>query len=255
MSIETKEGQIEEKKIDVSEDVDVLFNGEELSEEFKSKAKAIFEAAVHAKVEEQTSALKEEFDTQLVEQSKQFAESLVEKIDDYLEYVVSNWMEENKLAIDYNIKSEMSEDFMVGLKNLFTEHYVDIPEEKVDALEEFAEKVNSLEEELDQAITIKNALSQEISEYKKERISIEVSENLSEIQYAKLKSLAEHIEYISEEDYREKLQLTKKKYFGVKEEESISENRGLESAEGLDESFSPSMDRYVQRLSQLAKKS
>ena len=123
---------------DISSEVESLFAGDDLSEDYKTKAKAIFEAAVNAKIEERTSALEEEFENKLEEELVSFSEGLVSKMDEYLEYVVSEWMEENKLAVERGIKAEMVEDFMVGLKNLFTEHYVEIPEEKVDVVEAFA---------------------------------------------------------------------------------------------------------------------
>lgn len=252
MTTENKE-VLEEKK-DINEDVDSLFSGEELSEEFKAQAKAIFEAAVSAKVEASTKEIQEKFDAKLEEETSAFAESLVDKLDEYLEYVVENWMEDNKVAIQHSIKTEMAEDFMTGLKNLFMEHYVDIPEEQVSVVEEYSQKIERLQEELDSAISAKSDLSREIAEYKKEIISSEISEGLSEVQMAKLKSLAEHIEFVSEEDYKSKLLLTKKKYFDIKEEETVSESKGLDSIENLDESFSPVMNRYVQNLSRIVKK-
>lgn len=255
MGIEEKQTEVlDEKKVGLSEDVDTLFAGEELSEEFKSKAKAIFEAAVAAKIEEQTAALEEQFNQKLEEQTTEFAESLVDKIDEYLEYVVENWMQENKVAIEKALKVEMAEDFMVGLKNLFTEHYIDLPEEKVDVIEGYEEQMTRIKRELDEAIAAKAELAESVVEFKKEKIAQEVSEGLSEVQSAKLKSLAEHIEFVSEEDYTEKLQLTKKKYFDVKEEETVSESKGLDSVENLDEAFSPVMSRYVQNLSRIVKK-
>lgn len=254
MGTENKEEVLEVKK-SVSEDVDALFSGEELSEEFKTQAKAIFEAAVAAKVEEQSKTLEEEFAKKLEEQTTEFATTLVDKIDSYMDYVVENWMEENKVAIERAVKIEMAEDFMVGLKNLFAEHYVDLPEESADIVEEYAQKVEKLQEELDTAISSRTELVEQLQEYAKQRIASEISEGLSEVQIAKLMSLAEHIEFVSEDDYREKLQLTKKKYFTVKEEEeTVSESKGLDSVENLDEAFSPVMSRYVQSLSKIVKK-
>lgn len=254
MGTENKEEVLEVKK-SVSEDVDALFSGEELSEEFKTQAKAIFEAAVAAKVEEQSKTLEEEFAKKLEEQTTEFATTLVDKIDSYMDYVVENWMEENKVAIERAVKIEMAEDFMVGLKNLFAEHYVDLPEESADIVEEYAQKVEKLQEELDTAISSRAELVEQLQEYAKQRIASEISEGLSEVQIAKLMSLAEHIEFVSEDDYREKLQLTKKKYFTVKEEEeTVSESKGLDSVENLDEAFSPVMSRYVQSLSKIVKK-
>ena len=193
-----EDSTIEEKKLDVDTDINAIFSGESLSEEFKTNAKVIFEAAITAKVEEAKTALEEEYATKLETEVASINENLVTKVDEYLEYVVSEWMEENKLAIEKGIKSELVEDFMIGLKNLFTEHYVDIPEDKVNVVEEFAEKVETLESELDKVVTENANLNAQIGVYKKDQIVSEVSEGLSEVQFAKLKSLAEGIEFVSE---------------------------------------------------------
>jgi hypothetical protein len=203
----------EEIKVDVSEDINAIFSGENLSEEFRANAKAIFEAAVVAKVNEQIEKLDTEYATKLEEETTAINENLVAKVDEYLEYVVSEWMEENKLSIESGIKAEIVEDFMTGLKNLFVEHYIDIPEEKVDMVEELAAKVETLEGELDKVVTENVNLNGQIGNYKKETILAQVSEGLTDVQSAKLKSLAENIEFVSEQDYKEKLNLTKKKYF------------------------------------------
>lgn len=255
MTVENKENEVEKKV--VNEDVEALFSGEELSEEFKTQAKAIFEAAVLAKVEEAKAELQEQVEEAIKEQTEQFAETLVTKVDEYLEYVVAEWMEENKVAVESGLKAQLAEDFMVGLKNLFTEHYVDIPEESVEVVESLAEKVQSLEKELDTAISTNSSLSEELNAYKKEIIIAEASEDLSEVQSAKLKSLAENIEYVSEEDYVQKILLTKKKYFveSKESEDSVSvKTQSLDSEESLDESFSPVMSHYVQSISRNVKK-
>lgn len=255
MSIENKE-QLEEKKSSMTEDVDTLFSGEGLSEEFKTQAKAIFEAAVLAKVKEVEADLQEKAELEIQEKTKEISENLVSKIDDYLDYVVSEWMEENRVAVQSGLKAEMVEDFMVGLKNLFVEHYIDIPEEKADVIEGLAEKVDSLQKDLDEAITERSSLIEQLNSYKKQQLATEVSEGLSEVQAAKLFSLAENIEFVSESDYREKLLLTKKKYFESKDAEEPAAPIGtsLDSEESLDESFSPVMSRYVQSISRIVKK-
>lgn len=243
---------VEENKVDVT-DVDSLFSGEDLSEEFKNSAKAIFEAAILAKVGEEKAKLEEEFATKLAEETEKINDNLVTKVDEYLEYVVGEWMEENKLAIEKGIRAEIAEDFMIGLKNLFTEHYIDIPEEKVDVVEELSNKVETLEKELDKVVTENSNLNGAISGYKKEQIIIQVSEGLSEVQTAKLKSLAENIEYVSEQDYKEKLELTKKKYF--EEDKNDAESTSVsDETSSLDESYSPVMARYVQGISRTLKK-
>ena len=250
-----EDSTIEEKKLDVDTDINAIFSGESLSEEFKNNAKVIFEAAITAKVEEAKTALEEEYATKLETEVASINENLVTKVDEYLEYVVSEWMEENKLAVEKGIKAELVEDFMIGLKNLFTEHYVDIPEDKVNVVEEFAEKVETLESELDKVVTENANLNAQIGVYKKDQIVSEVSEGLSEVQFAKLKSLAEGIEFVSEQDYKEKLLLTKKKYFDEKTEETVKKVAPMDDdISSLEESFSPVMSHYVQNISRTLKK-
>lgn len=249
------ESIVEEKKLDVETDINAIFSGESLSEEFKTNAKAIFEAAILAKIEEAKTALEEEYATKLETEVASINENLVTKVDEYLEYVVTEWMEENKLAIEKGIKAELVEDFMVGLKNLFTEHYVDIPDEKVNVVEEFAEQVETLETELDKAVTEVANLNAQLNGYKKEKIVNEVSEGLSEVQSAKLKSLAENIEFVSVEDYKEKLSLTKKKYFEESTQDVVKKAAPLdEETSSLEESYSPVMSHYVQNISRTLKK-
>lgn len=246
---------IEEKKLDVDTDINAIFSGESLSEEFKTNAKVIFEAAITAKVEEAKIALQEEYAEKLETEVASINENLVTKVDEYLEYVVGEWMEENKLAVETGIKAELVEDFMIGLKNLFTEHYVDIPEDKINVVEEFAEKVETLESELDKVVTENANLNAQIGIYKKDQIVSEVSEGLSEIQFAKLKSLAEGIEFVSEQDYKEKLLLTKKKYFDDTTEETVKKVAPMDDdISSLEESFSPVMSHYVQNISRTLKK-
>jgi hypothetical protein len=255
MTEQVKQDSTIEEKLNVDADINAIFSGESLSEEFKTNAKVIFEAAISAKVAEVTIALEEEYATKLETEVNSINENLVTKVDEYLEYVVTEWMEENKLAIEKGIKAELAEDFMIGLKNLFTEHYVDIPEEKVDVVEQFAEQVETLESELDKVVTENANLNAQLSGYKKEKIVSEVSEGLSEVQSAKLKSLAEGIEFVSEEDYKEKLSLTKKKYFEESVQDTVKKSAPLdEDTSTLEESFSPVMSHYVQNISRTLKK-
>jgi hypothetical protein len=251
-----KEKMMKEKKhAKMKEDIDAIFSGESLSEEFKNNAKVIFEAAIFAKVEEATTALEEEYAEKLETEVASINENLVTKVDEYLEYVVTEWMEENKLAIEKGIKAELAEDFMIGLKNLFTEHYVDIPEDKVDVVEEFAEQVEVLESELDKAVTEVANLNAQINIFKKEHIVSEVSEGLSEVQFAKLKSLAEGIEFVSEQDYKEKLLLTKKKYFDGSSQDTVKKAAPMDDdVSTIEESFTPVMNHYVQNISRTLKK-
>ena len=251
-----KEKMMKEKKqAKVKEDIDAIFSGESLSEEFKNNAKAIFEAAIFAKVDEAVTVLEEEYATKLEAEVTSINENLVTKVDEYLEYVVTEWMEENKLAVEKGIKAELAEDFMIGLKNLFTEHYVDIPEDKVNVVEEFAEQVEVLESELDKAVTENANLNAQISVYKKEQVVSEVSEGLSEVQSAKLKSLAEGIEFVSEQDYKQKLLLTKKKYFDESTQDTVKKPAPMDDdLSTIEESFTPVMNHYVQNISRTLKK-
>jgi hypothetical protein len=250
--------EVKEKKAKMKEDIDAIFSGEELSEEFKTNAKAIFEAAVTSRVSEIETDLQEQFDTKLNEQVGEIVSGIVDKVDEYLEYVVAEWTEEHKVGIEKNLKAEVAEDFMVGLKNLFVENYIDIPEDKVDLVDEMAKKLQNAETDLDKKITENADLVAELNDYKKEQAVHTVTEGLSEIQIAKLKSLAENIEFISEQDYKNKLTLTKKKYFESKETEktAVSESKkDLDSADSeLEESFTPIMEHYVKNISKIVKR-
>ena len=256
MDVEKKE--ITENESDLKKDVELeisaIFSGEDISEEFKTKAKEIFEAAILAKVSEKEAQLQEEFEAKLEEAQKELNDNLVTKVDEYLDYVVAEWVEDNKLAIDKGLKAELVEDFMLGLKNLFAEHYVDIPEDKVDVVEEFATRLETMEEELNTAISENVALRSEITEYKKAQVEIEVSEGLTDVQVAKLSSLSENIEFVSEEDYKEKLTLVRKKYFEggdtIVEKKSVTN----EEAESLEESLNPAMQHYVNSISRILRK-
>lgn len=255
---EDKKEVKEKKHAKMKEDIDAIFSGEELSEEFKTNAKAIFEAAVTSRVSEIETDLQEQFDTKLNEQVDEIVSGIVDKVDEYLEYVVTEWTEEHKVGIEKNLKAEVAEDFMVGLKNLFVENYIDIPEDKVDLVDEMTKKLQDAETDLDKKITENADLVAELNAYKKEQAIHTVTEGLSEIQIAKLKSLAENIEFISEQDYKDKLTLTKKKYFESKETEktAVSESKkDLDSADSeLEESFTPIMEHYVKNISKIVKR-
>jgi len=259
MTNEIKQNEVientDELQIDATAEINSIFSGENLSEEFKNNAKAIFEAAVFTKVNEQIEKLDEEYSIKLEEEIKEINENIVAKVDEYLDYVISEWMEENKLAIESGIRSELVEDFMTGLKNLFVEHYIDIPEEKVNMVEELAYKVEILEGELDKIVTENVNLNTQINSYKKTTIISQVTEGLTEVQAAKLKSLAENIEFVSEEDYKEKLNLTKKKYFEESKTLDVTPAKDqFEAEDTLEEEFSPVMSHYVKNISRTLRK-
>jgi hypothetical protein len=199
-------------KKDLKEDIDALLQGQDLSEEFVSKATTIFEAAVMSRVEE----IAEEVEAQLHEQFEVAVEELKEdfatKIDEYLNYMVEEWMKENELAIESGLRAEIVEDFIGGLKNLFAEHYIDIPEEKVDVVQEMANKVEELEAKLNEEISRSIEFKKEINEHKRIQALQTVCEGLTQTQVEKLKSLAESVEFTSEEEFADKLNTLKEAY-------------------------------------------
>jgi len=208
----------EDLNIDVKDDVEALIQGEDgLTEEFKQKASTIFEAAVQAKVLEEVNKKADEIETQLKEDqdksSEDFKKEMTEKVDGYLTYVVEEWMSENELAIEKGIRSELVEDFMSGLKTLFAEHYIDIPEEKVDMVDDLFTKVEDLETSLDEEINRGVELQKELAQFKKDDAISEVTKDLADTETEKISKLAEGIEYENQEQYIEKLNVLKESYF------------------------------------------
>ena len=228
-------------KKNLKEDIDALLQGEELSEEFVAKATTIFEAAVMSRVEE----IAEEVETQLQEQFEIAIEELKEdfaaKIDDYLNYMVEEWMKENELAIESGLRSEIVEDFIGGLRNLFAEHYIDIPEEKVDVVQEMADKVEELEAKLNEEIMRSIEFKKEINEHKKIQAVQAVCEGLTQTQVEKLKSLAESVEFTTEEEFAEKINTLREAYapLNVKPVEKSALQEGVEVPEEKAESSIP----------------
>ena len=253
-------------EIDVKSDVEALIQGEELSEEFKEKAATIFEAAVFAKVNEEVNSrietLEAQYKEQLDESLNETRTEMVQKVDDYLNYVVKEWMQENELAIEKGIRSEIVEDFMVGLKNLFVEHYIDIPDEKVDLVDDLFAKVEDLEESLNKEMEKGIELTKELKEFRKLEAVANISEDLTDVQREKMVKLAESVEYENDDDYSEKLGVLKENYFptevkesnettGDTEPEVLTEEEAKE-AEVADE-MSETMKRYSQMLSRTTK--
>jgi hypothetical protein len=243
------------KKTSMKEDIDALMQGESLSEEFVQKATTIFEAAVMSRVESIVEEIEAEYEQQFDAAITELKEDFAAKIDDYLNYVVQEWMEENQLAIESGLKSEIVEDFMVGLHKLFTEHYIDLPEEKVDAVEELAGKVEELEGELNEQIHTAIELKKELNEYKKIQAVQAVCEGLTQTQVEKLKSLAESIEFTSEEDFTEKLSTLKEAYAPstVKAAEKSALEEGVEIPE--DKPTKVSADPLVDAVAKTISKS
>jgi len=215
----------EDMEADLAGDVQALIEGEELSEEFKEKAATIFEAAVFARVNEEIAnrveKLEEQYQVELEKAINENRSSMIEKIDDFMNYVIKEWMEENQLAIDKGIRSEVVEDFMVGLKNLFVEHYIDIPDEKVDLVDDLFAKVEDLEESLNSEIQKNIETAKELKEYKKMDVMYTVSEGLTEVEIEKLQKLSEGISFNNEEEYAEKLNMIKENYFKSNEKQQV----------------------------------
>jgi len=245
------------ENLDMSDDVKALLEGENLSEEFKQKATTIFEAAVMSRIE----VIAEDVEKQLVEQFESAVEEIKEelagKVDEYLNYMVNEWMEQNELAIENGLRSEIAEDFISGLKNLFTEHYIDIPEDKVDVVSEMAEKVAELEDALNEQITKGIALTKQLNEQKKVEAVYEACEGLTQTQVEKLKSLAEGVEFTTEDEFATKLETLKSSYF--KEDYTVATDSALDDEVLIEEekktprSTDSSIDQYVAGISKSLK--
>jgi hypothetical protein len=239
---------------DIEEDVNALLGGEELSEEFKEKAKTIFEAAINAKVAGIKEELEAQYEEKLAEEIEAAKESLAERVDSYLEYVADEWFEENALAVETGLKSEMTESFLEGMKGLFEEHYVSIPEDKYDVLESMVEKLDDMETKLNEQIEKNISLNSRLAESVADGILDQVSEGLAQTQKEKLTSLSESVEFESEEQYREKLETLKESYFSEKKS-PVAKTETL--SEGVDESgsesYSNSMSAYLRTLGSFGK--
>jgi len=247
----------EESNIDelIDEDVNALLSGEELSEEFREKAKLVFEAALHAKTKEIQSALEEHYAAALSEEIEEIKLELAERVDSYLEYVASEWLEENALAVESGLKTEITESFMDGMKTLFEEHYVSMPEEKYDVLESMVQKLDDMETKLNEQIERNIALNGKLSESSADRIFGEVSEGLAMSQKDKFATLAESVEFESEENYRAKLVTLRNSYFQEHAGAPADETENLQEEANFQEvEHSPSMDAYLRALSNVAKK-
>jgi hypothetical protein len=238
-----------EEELNIEEDVNALLGGEELSEEFKEKAKVIFEAAITSKIKEVQEALEVQYETKLDEAKEEMKVSLTERVDSYLEYVCEEWMGENELAIEHGLKTEMTESFLSGMKGLFEEHYVTIPEEKYDVLESMVEKLDDMETKLNEQIEKNMGLNRRLAESTADVVLSTVSEGLAETQKEKLASLAESVEFESEEEYREKLETLKESYFSGK---SVVKSEAPQTlSEGVDSTPAPvagTMDAYLRTL-------
>ena len=213
MKMEKKKMMQDKMKEKMKEDIDALLSGENLSEEFVNKATTIFEAAVIARAEEVIAEAEQELVEEFEIAVEQIKEELASKVDDYLNYMVEEWMQENQLAVESGLRSEVTEDFINGLRDLFVEHYIDIPEDKVDVVEGLSAKVEELEDALNEQIHRSIQLSKELNEQKKIEAIYTACEGLSQTQVEKLKSLAENVEFTTEEEFVEKLEVIRESYF------------------------------------------
>ena len=237
--------EVQEIDIDLSDDVKALFEGEELSESFQEKAKTIFEATIKSKIATVKESLEAQYQTQIDKDVAEWKSALQERVDDYLHYVAEEWITENALQVESGIRGELSESFMTGLKGLFEEHYVNIPEEKYDVLEAMVTKLDEMETKLNEQIDTNVGLTQRLSVSVSDNILDEVSEGLALSQKEKLAELAKGVEFESEEQYREKLSTLKESYFAKK---PVSETQEVTEETSINEEVSPVMDQYLQAL-------
>ncbi|MBU89454.1 MAG: T4 prohead core scaffold protein [Euryarchaeota archaeon] len=255
---EIKEDTVE-AEFSVEEDVKALLDGEDLSEEFQDKARTIFETAIKLKVEEVKEQIQVKYQEQLIEEVAAVKTELTERVDSYLEYVAQEWLEENKLAIEHGLKTEMTESFLNGMKSLFEEHYVSIPEEKYDVIESMVDKLDEMESKLNEQIEKNIGLNRRLAESSADVIFAEVAEGLAVTQKEKLASLAENVEFDSEETYREKLVTLRNSYFSESATSSQREaaETVVESSQEQTTTAAPEvgsiMEAYLQTLSRVAK--
>jgi hypothetical protein len=247
--------------IATKEHIDAMFNGEDLSEDFREKATTIFEAAIEARVAQEIQSIEENYTRQLEEAIAEVASDLTAKLDDYLDYCVEQWMKENEVAIEHSLKSEITEDFMEGLKDLFAENYIEIPEDKLDVLEQLTAKVEELENKLNDSISENIEMMKSLDGYTQQEVFYSVAEGLALTQVEKLRQLAEGITFEDAETYQKKLLLVKENYFPsqasataqyvAEEDEAIGNN---DLSEETKVSFQdPSVKRYFSAISRTAK--
>ena len=245
-----KEEKEDKKEIDVKEHVDALVAGDDsLSEEFKQKAATVFEAAIKSKVKEIAEDIQADYDKKLTEETSKSKDELVEKVDSYLAYVVEEWMKENELALERGIKGEIAEDFISGLKKLFEDHYIDVPDEKYNVLEDQSSKIEELNKKLNESIEKNVELSKENGEHKRQDIIDEASADLADTQKEKFNKLAEEVEYSNEEDFKTKVATIKESYFGKKESTSEIDDVAAESNAEQPQDLTNAMAAYSAAIS------
>jgi len=252
---EVDQEEVVEEEFDIEEDVNALLAGEELSEEFQEKARTIFEAAIRTKVSEIKEQIQAQYEEQLIEEVASIKSELVDRVDAYLEYVADEWIQENALAVEHGLKTEMTESFLTGMKSLFEDHYVTVPEDRYDVIESMVDKLDEMEEKLNEQIQRNVALNRRLAESVADVIFAEVAEGLAVSQKDKLASLAENVEFDSEETYREKLVTLRNSYFS--NTASSTQRELTEEVTEVVEStttISPLMESYLSVLSRASKK-
>ena len=239
------------EELDMSDDINALTEGTELTEEFKEKAKTIFEAAVRAKLSAEYDKLVEHFATELDKQVEEIKSELSEEVSGTVNYAIGQWIEENQVAIDRGIRNEITEDFIAGLKGLFEEHYISIPDEKVDVVEGMADTIREMEERLDEQVKANVKLQNRLNESARKNILSTVSEGLADTQKEKLAALAEGLEFVSEEEFSKKVKTIKESYFkeAATPVSEVADETPVESAEDI----SPAMAQYLQALNRWSK--
>ena len=255
-SVPNQEYKVTPQDIDIKADVKALFGNEDLSEEFKDKAATIFEAAVVTKINEHIDIYNTTVQSSYEDDVKSIKEEMAEKMDSYMDYVVEQWADDNKLAVEQGLKNELVEDFMKGLKGLFEEHYIDIPEERVDVVEELAAKNEELQAQLNAEIERNVEIKKDLDENSKDKMVDTVSEGLTETQKEKFKTLAEGIDFSNKETYQKKLETIKESYFVEETQKEVTSPIG-DTEEPLDEEIKQpkgSMAGYVNAISRTLKK-
>ena len=241
----------ETPEYNIEEDMAALFSGEELTEEFQEKAKTIFEAAINSKVAQIAEEMEQKNEERIVEEIETVKGALIERVDAYLEYVADEWLQENEIAVEHGLKSEMTESFLSGMKDLFEAHYVSIPEDKYDVVENMVNKLDEMETKLNEQIERNVSLNQRLAESTADGIVSEVAEGLALSQKEKLAQLAESVEFESEESYREKLSTLKESYFGQSVQKETSEQ--VLSEESATPDYSGHMAAYMSILDRVKK--
>jgi hypothetical protein len=251
-----EEEEVEEEGFDVLDDIDAIFADDQtISEEFKSKAATIFEARIYDRVQQIEEETESRYASMLEEAVDAVKEDLTEKVNDYLSYVVEQWMEENEIAIEKGLRSEITEDFISGLRNLFAENFIDVPEDKVELVEELATKVETLENELNEQIERNIETKKALFESRKQQITHEVTDGLIDTQAEKIKSLAEGVEFSTEDEYKQKLETIRENYFPSSIKKADVEQLHEQVEDGSEKKTSVSNDPYVNSVMQAISKS